>query len=155
MEAVIFIGIQGSGKSSFYKVRFFNSHVRISLDMLKTKNRQRILFEACLTAKQSFVIDNTNVLARTRAQFIGPAKAAGFRVVGYYFRADVKEALARNAMRTGKEFVPEKGVVGTYKRLQKPTLDEGFDALYYVWINESGLFEVSEWEDVIPESGKR
>jgi predicted kinase len=147
MEAVIFIGIQGSGKSSFYKVRFFNSHVRISMDMLKTKNRQRILFEACLTAKQPFVVDNTNVLAQTRAQFIAPAKAAGFRVVGYYFHVEVREALARNATRTGKQFVPEKGLVGTFRRLQPPTFNEGFDALYDVFINESGLFEVRERQD--------
>jgi predicted kinase len=29
MEAVIFIGIQGAGKSFFYKERFFNMHVRM------------------------------------------------------------------------------------------------------------------------------
>ena len=62
MEAVILIGIQGSGKSSFYKERFFNTHVRINLDMLKTKHRQQVLFEACLASKQPFVADNTNVV---------------------------------------------------------------------------------------------
>ena len=36
MEAIIFVGLPGSGKSSFYKERFFDSHVRISLDLLKT-----------------------------------------------------------------------------------------------------------------------
>lgn len=88
MEAVLFIGIQGLGKSSFYKERFFNTHVRINLDMLKTKNRQRVLLNACLEGKQPFVIDNTNVTAEARSYFIAEAKAAGFRVVGYYFRAD-------------------------------------------------------------------
>ena len=33
MEAVIFIGIQASGKSTFFKERFFNTHVRINLEM--------------------------------------------------------------------------------------------------------------------------
>ncbi|MCB9352743.1 MAG: ATP-binding protein, partial [Lewinellaceae bacterium] len=32
MEGILFIGIQASGKSTFYKERFFNSHLRISLD---------------------------------------------------------------------------------------------------------------------------
>lgn len=34
MEGILFIGIQASGKSTFYKERFFNSHLRISLDLL-------------------------------------------------------------------------------------------------------------------------
>ncbi len=31
MEAVIFIGLQAAGKSSFYRDRFFSSHIRINL----------------------------------------------------------------------------------------------------------------------------
>ncbi len=37
MEAVIFIGIQAIGKSSFYKRRFFRMHVRINLYESYTK----------------------------------------------------------------------------------------------------------------------
>jgi predicted kinase len=149
MEAVVFIGIQGSGKSSFYKERFFNSHVRINLDMLKTKYRQQLLFDACIAGKQPFVVDNTNVTAQARAKFIGPAKAAGFRVVGYYFRSDVKAALLRNSLREGVARVPDKGLLGTYKQLQLPRREEGFDALYYVQVNEAGEFIVEEWVDEI------
>jgi predicted kinase len=43
MEAVILIGIQGSGKSTFCRERFFNTHIRINLDMLKTRHRERYL----------------------------------------------------------------------------------------------------------------
>jgi len=82
MEAVIFIGIQASGKSSFYRERFFNTHVRINLDMLKTAHRQQVLLDACLASKQPFVIDNTNATIAKRSMFISAAKAAGFRVVG-------------------------------------------------------------------------
>ena len=59
-EAIIFIGLQASGKSSFYHAKFSHSHMRLNLDMLRTRNREKILLEACLRAKQSFVIDNTN-----------------------------------------------------------------------------------------------
>jgi hypothetical protein len=48
MEAVIFIGIQGTGKSSFYLERFFKTHVHLSQDLLKTKHRLRLFFNACL-----------------------------------------------------------------------------------------------------------
>ena len=149
MEAVIFIGLQASGKSSFYKERFFNTHVRISLDMLKTKHRQEVLLRACLEAKQPFVVDNTNVTAQSRALFIAPAIAAGFRVVGYYFRADVKAALQRNSRREGTARVPDKALLGTYKRLEVPSRAEGFDALYYVRTGEAGEFLIEEWADEV------
>ena len=64
MEAVILIGIQATGKSTFYKEYFYDTHVRINLDMLKTRRREDILLQACIQAKQSFVVDNTNILAR-------------------------------------------------------------------------------------------
>jgi predicted kinase len=34
LEAVIFIGLQAAGKSTFYLRRFFRTHVRINMDML-------------------------------------------------------------------------------------------------------------------------
>src|ERR1700732_5119448 len=79
-EAVILVGVQGSGKTSFYRERFFDSHIRISLDMLRTRRRERLLFAACHEAKQPFVIDNTNPLPSDRSQYIAPARAIGFRV---------------------------------------------------------------------------
>ncbi len=91
MEAVIFIGLQASGKPSFCQQRFFRTHVRINLDMLKTKHRERLLLDACLAGKQSFVIDKVidkvNAAAAERATYIGAAKAARFQVVGYYFQS--------------------------------------------------------------------
>jgi len=47
MEGIIFIGIQASGKSTFYKERFFNTHVRISLDLLNTRNKENHFFDKC------------------------------------------------------------------------------------------------------------
>jgi len=40
MQIIIFIGIPASGKSSFYKELFFNSHIRISMDLLNTRNKE-------------------------------------------------------------------------------------------------------------------
>jgi predicted kinase len=74
MEAVIFIGIQAAGKSTFYFQRFADTHVRINLDMLRTRRREQILVQACLVAKQSFVVDNTNVTRADRARYVPPAR---------------------------------------------------------------------------------
>ena len=144
MEAVIFVGIQASGKSSFYRSRFFDTHLRINLDMLKTRHREQTLLHAGIEAKQPFVVDNTNPSVEERARYIELARSGGFRVVGYYFRSQPKEALARNNLRTGKARVPEKGILGTYKRLRVPTKEEGFDELYRVHIDETGCFVVEE-----------
>lgn len=146
MEAVLFIGIQGAGKSTFYIDRFFRTHVRINLDMLKTRHREGILFEACLAAKQRFVIDNTNPTAADRCRYMERAKAAGFRVVGYYFQSRLEDCLARNSTRPGKERIPEMGVLRTFKKLEIPSYDEGFDQLFYVQIADDG-FTVEEWKD--------
>lgn len=68
MEAILFIGIQGAGKSTFFQQRFFDTHVRINLDMLKTRYREQVFLSACILAKQSFVVDNTNIRAAERAK---------------------------------------------------------------------------------------
>jgi predicted kinase len=147
MEAVVFVGIQATGKSTFCQQRFFRTHVRINLDMLRTRRREEILVRACLEAKQPFVVDNTNPTVKDRTRYIGLAKTAGFRVVGYYFQSSVSEALERNAWRPERERVPEIGIRGTHSRLEIPSFDEGFDALYYVRIGERGEFELEEWAD--------
>src|SRR5262245_13295435 len=101
MEAVIFIGLPASGKSTFYKERFFATHVRISRDLLKTPHRFQRLLELCLETDQRFVVDNTNPAASDRAPLIADARARGFAVVGYYFQSRVADCLLRNAHREG------------------------------------------------------
>jgi predicted kinase len=145
MQAVIFIGIQASGKSTFYKERFFNTHIRINLDMLKTRNREDILLEACLRAKQPFVVDNTNPTVESRAKYIQAANIANFRIEAYYFESTLQEATLRNMTRTGKAQVPSHAVAITYRRLQPPTHEEGFDAVYRVRLLPSGEFLVDDW----------
>jgi predicted kinase len=132
MEAAILIGIQGTGKSTFCRARLFHTHVRINMDMLQSRHRETLILAACLNAKQSFVVDNTNPTREERARYIAAARAAGFRVVGYYFESKVKDALLRNELRGRGHRVPDRGVLGTAGRLQLPGKAEGFDALHYV-----------------------
>ena len=137
MEAVIFVGVQGSGKTSFYREHFFDTHVRISLDMLRTRRREQLLVAACLTAKQPFVIDNTNPAPKDRAQYIAQAKGAGFRVLGYFFETSLRDAIQRNSQRAGRQKIPVPGIAGTFRKLRVPLLEEGYDAIYRVAISTS------------------
>jgi predicted kinase len=144
MEAVIFVGAQASGKTTFYRERFFDTHVRISLDMLRTRHREQLLLAACLAAQQSFVIDNTNPLPDDRARYLGPARQAGFRVVAYFFETPLGDAIRRNKERTGKRRVPVPAIAGTLRKMQAPTTEEGFDEVYRVTIVPEGGFVVSK-----------
>src|SRR5512135_3257347 len=125
MEMVLFMGIQATGKSSFYLERFFRTHVRINGDMLKTRRREDLLIKACLAGKTPFVVDKMNLARADRAAYIGRAKAAGFRVSGYFFGSDLASAIQRNARRDSPERIPEGGVRGANKRLQSPSSSEG------------------------------
>jgi predicted kinase len=148
LQAVVFCGIQGAGKSSFYRERFADTHVRINLDMLRTRKRERILLEACLAARQPFVVDNTNPTAADRARYLVPATVAGFEVVAYCFRPSISEALALNAGRQRQ--VPPHVIVDTADRLELPRLDEGFAALYAVAMDGTGGFVVEKLDGQEP-----
>ncbi len=147
MELVILIGIQASGKSSFCKERLFDTHIRLNLDMLKTRHREQLLFQACLEAKQRVVIDNTNSTARDRAKYIKAAKRAGFRITGYYFRSVLEECLKRNERRTDQKIIPFKGILATYNKLELPKASEGFDELFYVRLRRPRKFEVCPFSE--------
>lgn len=147
MEAIIFTGIQGAGKTTFYLARFAATHRHLSLDLLRTRQREQDFLQECIAGRQSFVVDNTNPAAADRARYIAPARAAGFRIVGYYFALPLALCLARNAARPAGQRVPIPGVRATHKRLQPPTLAEGFDALYIVRQDAYGTLIVEETDD--------
>lgn len=148
MELVVLIGIPATGKSTFARERFGDTHLRLNLDMLRTRHREDVLFRACLEAKQPVVIDNTNTTRAERARYLDPAKAAKFRVVGCYFSSKVADALVRNASRTGDARIPEAALLGMAGRLEAPRLDEGFDELRYVRLEPTG-FVVEGWRDEV------
>src|SRR4051795_11578247 len=120
MEAGVLCGVQGSGKTTLYRERFLDTHVRISMDLLRTRAREEAFLKLCLQTQQRFVVDNTNPTAADRRRYVDPARAAGFRVIGYLVEVDAAEALARNDERAGKRRVPTSGVIGTARRLIRP-----------------------------------
>ena len=142
MQLIIFTGIQASGKSTFYQQYFSSTHLRINLDMLKTRHRENIIFEAGLASKTKMVIDNTNPDDESRARYIQRAKDAGFEVIAYYFKTDLNSTLERNKQRQGKAYIPEIGVRATYKKIQIPHLSEGFSEIFQVQIIHHGEFSI-------------
>ena len=148
MEAIVFIGIQASGKSTFYKERLADTHVRINLDMLKTRARERILLAACFNAKQPFAVDNTNPTRAERAAYIQLAREHSFKIIGYFFQSRIEECKQRNEIRPEASKIPLPGLLGTHARLELPRLNEGFDELYFVRMDTQG-FVVEKWNDEV------
>ena len=146
MELIVFIGLQASGKSSFYSQKFSDTHIRINLDMLKTRHREKILFRACLKAKQPVVIDNTNPTIEDRQCYLVAGREKNFSVIGYYFNSSLDNCLKRNDRRERK--IPVVGILATHKKLQLPSYQEGFDQLHYVSINSDNQFSIEEWDAV-------
>ena len=143
-KAVIFIGIPACGKTTFYKQRF-SEYIHISLDKLHSRSKEGKLLTTCIENGQSFVVDNTNPTKADREKYITAAKAAGYTVIGYYFRSSIGESMERNAQRTGKARVPDVAVASIHAKLELPEYCEGFDELYYVRMSDDG-FIVDEWK---------
>jgi predicted kinase len=150
MEVVLLIGLPASGKSTFYRQRLAETHLHISKDNFKNARsrirRQRRMLEEALAAGQSVVVDNTNVTREQRTGIIEPARAAGARVVGYVFESIVQDCRERNALREGEACVPLVAIYAAAKHYERPSNDEGFDALHFVRLTPSG-FSVEEWRE--------
>ena len=148
-EAVIFTGIQASGKSTFYKERFFQTHVRVSLDMLRTRNREKKLIQYCLDTEMNFVIDNTNPSQKDRNRYFDLVSRHQFEVHGYYFQSKVGDCILRNNARSEKEKIPAVGIRSTHAKLELPSLSEGYSHLWYVRMSKNGGFKVEPFSDEI------
>jgi predicted kinase len=151
MELVLFIGLQGSGKSTFYRANFGSTHVLVSKDLFRNnrrpQRRQMLLIEEALRGGRSVVVDNTNPTLEDRASLIALAKAYGAAVSGFFFDSPLGDCLERNNRRTGKERVPEVALHITSKRLRPPTAAEGFDILSRVRLSPEGGYLIEEFLD--------
>ena len=141
---ILLIGIPGSGKSTFSATHFPQEYARISRDVLHTRARVASALAEALEVRRNIVIDNTNVKRTEWERFISPAKAAGYRVAGYYFQSRIEDCLSRNARRSGIARVPDVAIFARARDLELPSFDEGFDELFYVSISEAG-FAVEKW----------
>jgi hypothetical protein len=120
MEAIVLCGVQGSGKTTLYRDRFAATHEHVSLDLLGSRAREAALIAECLEEGRPFVVDNTNPTAADRTRYIAPARAAGFKVIGYLVEHDGRS-----------EHVGPATVGATARRFVRPAPEEGFDELWH------------------------
>lgn len=141
---ILFMGIQASGKTSFYK-RFLQEYEHVSLDVLNTRNKERLAVEECIAAGKDFVVDNTNPTKEDRKRYFELIQGTDYKVIGYFFRSVINESIERNEQRSGKQYVPRCAIAATSNKLEIPEYDEGFDELHYVFIQDEN-FVVEDWK---------
>lgn len=142
---VIMIGLQASGKSTFCQTHL-SDHKHISLDELKTRNREKNAVLSCIEKQEDFVIDNTNPSIMDRQRYIEMTRGTDYKVIGYYMRSVIAECIPRNEQRTGSARIPRTAIASTSKKIELPSYEEGFSELYYVVITENG-FSISKWKE--------
>lgn len=148
VECIVLIGLQGAGKTTFFRERFAATHAHVSKDNFPhARNRaarQIALLEATLSSGRSVVVDNTNAAPAEREPVIARARHLGARVIGYFFEMSTREAVARNRRREGTGRVPDVAIFATAKRLVPPRREEGFDELYRVTTDTEGKVQIGE-----------
>ena len=143
-KMIIMMGLQGSGKSTFYLKFLSEDYIRVNLDTLKTRHRERLLIDECIGEGKNFVIDNTNPTRADRARYISLAKEQGYHVIGYFMESKIKDCIARNSLREGKARVPNTAIASTSNKLEIPSYEEKFDELYFVK-NDGVSMTIEEW----------
>ena len=138
-EVIVMCGLPGCGKTTFCRERLFPNYLYISLDRLRTRSAEAELFAFALRRRKSCVIDNTNINESERARYIAAAKEAGARVIAYWFKPDIKACLARNALRQGRERIPDCAIRDKASRFSAPLQTEGFDEIHSVTNSENGF----------------
>ena len=130
-ELIVFVGLQASGKSTYYHNHLAATHVHVSKDLMENaRNRDARLEEMidkALAEGRSVVVDNTNPTPAVRAPLVAIGRRHGARVLAYYFETTVKDAVARNRGREGKARVPDVALFVTAKKMVPPGIAEGFD----------------------------
>jgi len=99
-----------------------------------------------LETHDTVIADATHIAAGSRKKLF---KALGdsikeVEVIAMVVKVDYKTALARNAERRGREYVPPCVLESMYESFTIPTLEEGFDQ---IWIYENNRYIVTKEVD--------
>jgi predicted kinase len=148
---VVLVGLQASGKTTFYRRHLAASHAHVSKDnwpnASRKERRQIRLVGELLGAGRAVAVDNTNPGPEERRPLVDLARAHGAVAIAVCFDSATESSLARNELRRGRARVPEVAIRSVARRLQPPAVHEGFDRRYRVRIAGPDELEVTEWPD--------
>ncbi|MHB8567210.1 MAG: AAA family ATPase [Nitrososphaerales archaeon] len=84
-EIIVLVGIPASGKTTLARARYKN-HTLISLDVLKSRQRENSEILRALESGESIVIDNTNTTRKTRSRYVEYARTFNARIRAVFIR---------------------------------------------------------------------
>lgn len=146
MDLVIFVGLQAAGKTRFYRENLAGTHAHLGMDLWRSarRPRDRLMRElgAALAAGWDLVVDNTSPTQADRTPIVAIGRRFGATIRAIFFETSIADAFERNAVRTGGAFVPEVAIRATAARMERPTLDEGFDEVAVVRLAQTGFLHV-------------
>ncbi len=160
-ELIVTCGLPGSGKSTYAKKMWGDSHVIICADEFRKvhtgrdfyppaecviNQMVRVTVEVLLRRSMPVVIDMTSLTIKSRLRWIDLARRCGAPVSCVLMDIAVCLCLSRNAERERK--VPEHVINEMVNRFVYPTDEEGFDIIERVteW-TDGGCSSVGRVED--------
>ncbi|MDA4130520.1 MAG: AAA family ATPase [Thaumarchaeota archaeon] len=128
MEIIVLVGIPASGKSTL-ALNNFPHHKRINLDVLHSRKKEDDELADSFRNDQDTIIDNTNTTIKSRRKYLDLARLHNVKIRAIYLKIPIYLALQRNALRVGKERIPDNVLRFYHKILRPPTVKEGFDSV--------------------------
>lgn len=136
----VMCGVPGSGKSTFSrKLAEERGLQRFSFDEMRCLRLEEFLRPAVEAIRngKSVILDTTNLRANVRKKVLQAAGDIQCRKVMVYMDTPLEQCLYRNAHREAR--LQDCIVESTYRSLQKPTPDEGWDEI--IIVKEDGTYE--------------
>lgn len=154
------VGIPGSGKS-FYTKKLVKelgiNTVVLSVDEVKFSQNissdkafklVREDMKSNLLAGKNVIVDATNVTMDKRTYFLDYVKDIDCEKEAVYLKANAKTAIKQNNLRKGIYKVPDVAIYSAAKRMEEPTMDEGFSNIKVIEVVNNGTI-VFDFDGVI------
>ena len=146
MKIVIAVGLPGSGKSTYFKHRGWNAISSDEIRRLIADDPEDQTIHARVFATIRYLIrqrlaagrpvtyvDATHLTRWERRPYISLARRYGCEIEALFFDVPVETCIQRNQSR--ERVVPRRVIVEMSRKLQVPTLEEGFDRVIWPRMN--------------------